>query len=284
MRKVLIAALMTCGIAIASPTMAAPRATVADGTLPVTIDGTGYQLAARVYRPAGSGPFPLVVINHGTPPDKSKFPGVELGFVRAAAWFVDHGYMVVTALRPGFGTSSGSYLEAAGRCQDENYVAAGEKTAAVERAIVSAAATLPGADPTQIVVVGQSAGGFGAVALADAPPPGVVGVISFAGGRGGDGKEHICGGEDRLIAAEGHFGAGNRVPQVWLYAANDHFFRRDLAHRMYAAYAGASTPPVTFVGLPSFGDDGHKTFAKADPSVWERPVSSFLKRMMPAAR
>lgn len=146
------------------------------------------------------------------------------------------------------------------------------------------AATLPGADPARIVVVGQSAGGFGAVALADAPPPGVVGVISFAGGRGGDGKEHICGSEDRLIAAEGHFGAGNRVPQVWLYAANDHFFRRDLAHRMYAAYAGASTPPVTFVGLPSFGDDGHKTFAKADPSVWERPVSAFLKRVVPAAR
>ena len=63
MRKVLIAALTTCGIAIALPAMAAPRATVADGTLPITIDGTGYQLAARVYRPAGSGPFPLVVIN-----------------------------------------------------------------------------------------------------------------------------------------------------------------------------------------------------------------------------
>ena len=53
---------------------------------------------------------------------------------------------------------------------------------------------------------------------------------------------------------------------------------------MYAAYAGASMPPVTFVGLPSFGDDGHKTFAKADPSVWERPVSAFLKRVMPAGR
>lgn len=284
MRTFVIAALMTGMAPVAAPALAANRATVADGTLPVTIDGTAYQLAARVYRPAGSGPFPLVVINHGTPPDKSKFPTVQLGFVRAAAWFVDHGYMVVTALRPGFGTSSGSYLEAAGRCRDENYVAAGEKTAAVESAIVTAAAKLPDADPRRIVVVGQSAGGFGAIALADAPPPGVVGVISFAGGRGGDGQEHICGGEDRLIAAEGHFGAGNRVPQLWLYATNDHFFRRDLAHGMYDAYSRASTPPVTFVGLPPFGDDGHKTFAKADPSVWERPVSAFLKRVAPVGR
>ncbi len=224
------------------------------------------------------------MINHGTPPDKSKFPGVELGFVRAAAWFVDHGYMVVTALRPGFGTSSGSYLEAAGRCQDENYVAAGEKTAAVERAIVTAAATLPGADPSRIVVVGQSAGGFGAVALADAPPPGVVGVISFAGGRGGDGKEHICGSEDRLIAAEGHFGAGNRVPQVWLYAANDHFLppRPRPSHvrglcRCFDAAGHLRRPALLRRRWPQDLRQGRSVGVGT-------AVSAFLKRVMPAAR
>ena len=263
---------------------ASARPSVSEARLPVTVGGVGYDLAARVYRPSGVAPFPLVVINHGTPPDKTKLPGIRLGYTRAASWFVDRGYMVVVALRPGFGSSSGTYLEAAGNCRNEDFVAAGRRTAAIESAIVSAAAALPSVDPKRVVVVGQSAGGYGAVALADAPPPGVVGVISFAGGRGGNGKEHICAGEDRLIAAERQFGAGNRLPQLWLYAANDHFFRPDLAHRMAAAYSGASAVPITFIDLPPFGDDGHQTFAKAAPAVWAAPVAAFLKQMTDAAR
>lgn len=258
-------------------------ATAETGRLTITLDGTRYELAARVWRPAGPGPFPLVVINHGTPADKAKLPGERLGFSRAAGWFVAHGYVVAVALRPGFGASDGPYLEAAGRCEDEDYALAGRRTAAIEVAIVRSAAALPGVDPTRIVVVGQSAGGFGAVALGDAPPPGVVGIISFAGGRGGNGKEHICAGEDRLIAAERRFGRDNRLSQLWLYAANDHYFRPELSHRMAAAYAAASAPPIRFVDLPPFGDDGHKTFAQADPIVWSEPVEAFLARVVPPA-
>ena len=149
----------------------------------------------------------------------------------------------------------------------------------IESAIVVAAASLPGIDSRHIVVVGQSAGGFGAVALADAPPPGVVAIVSFAGGRGSNGKETICAGEDKLVAAERRLGAANRLPQLWLYAANDRYFRPDLAHRMAAAYTQASTPPVAFVDLPAFGDDGHKTLAQADASVWATPVAAFLARV-----
>ena len=277
-------ALIGCIVGLATASSVFSQTAGADERLAITLGGTGYDLAARIYRPSGAGPFPLVIINHGTPPDKTKLPGIRLGFARAANWFVGRGFMVVVALRPGFGSSSGSYLEAAGTCRNEDFVAAGRRTAAIEAAIVSAAAMLPGADPKRIVVVGQSAGGYGAVALADEPPPGVVGVISFAGGRGGNGKEHICAGEDKLIAAERRFGAGNRLPQLWLYAANDHYFRPDLAHRMATAYTSASSAPVTFVDLPPYGDDGHQTFARADPRVWAAPVDAFLAHVMVPAR
>lgn len=281
MRNPLFAATLAAALlALGEPALAQPTA-ITDVRMPVTVQGVDYDLAARIYRPAGPGPFPLIVIHHGTPADKRKLADTRLGFARAARWFVARGYMVVLALRPGYGSSSGTYLEGAGNCRNADFVVAGRKIAAAEAAIVDAAAHLPDADPQRIVVVGQSAGGLGAVALADAPPPGVLGVISFAGGRGSNGKEVICAGEDRLVDAEKTLGAANTLPQLWLYARNDHFFRPELAHRMYAAYRAGSTPPVAFVDLPPFGDDGHKTFAQADPAVWARPVAAFLAQVMP---
>lgn len=282
MRQHLFAAFAATLLACVAP-LPVHAKRVTDFRMPVVLEGVGYDLAARVYRPTGHGPFPLIVIHHGTPADKRKLADTRLGFARAARWFAARGYMVVLALRPGYGSSSGSYLEGAGNCHDVDFVVAGRRIAAAEAAIVDAAARLPDVDPQRIVVVGQSAGGLGAVALADAPPPGVRGVISFAGGRGSNGKEVICAGEDRLVGAEKTLGAANMLPQLWLYAENDHFFRRDLAHRMYAAYRAGSTPPVTFVDLPPFRDDGHKTFAQADPSVWARPVAAFLAQVVPQA-
>ncbi|MCW0396475.1 hypothetical protein NB696_003153 [Xanthomonas sacchari] len=283
MRRHLFAAALAAAILTLAAPPPAHAERVTDFRMPVVVQGVDYDLAARVYRPTGPGPFPLIVIHHGTPADKRKLADTRLGFARAARWFAARGYMVVLALRPGYGSSSGSYLEGAGNCHDVDFVVAGRRIAAAEAAIVDAAARLPDVDPQRIVVVGQSAGGLGAVALADAPPPGVRGVISFAGGRGSNGKEVICAGEDRLVTAEKTLGAANTLPQLWLYAENDHFFRRELAHRMYAAYRAGSTPPVTFVDLPPFGDDGHKTFAQADPSVWATPVAAFLAQVLPQA-
>jgi len=263
--------------------VAAVRPSVHDQRLTIELGGHRFGLAARVFRPAGSGPFPLVVINHGTPVSIADARNTSLGYTPAAQWFAAQGYMVVVALRPGFGNSDGPYMEPGGPCGNRDYVHDGRETAAVEAAIAESAAALPDADPKRIVVLGQSAGGFGAIALADDPPPGVVGVISFAGGRGGDDHEHICGGVARLIEAAAVFGKANRLPQIWLYAANDHFFAPPVAHALAQAYQGASGPHIAFVDLPPFDDDGHKTFAHADPSVWAAPVSAFLSGLVPGA-
>jgi dienelactone hydrolase len=218
--------------------------------LPITFSNVDYDLSTRIYRPVGTGPFPLAIINHGIPADRSKLSDVRPGFERAARWFVSRGYMVVVALRPGFGNSSGPYMEDAGHCRMQDFVAAGRKTAAIEAAIVAAASKLPGADPKKVLVIGQSAGGFGAIALASMPSPGVIGVISFSGGRGSNGREFICAGEDRLIEATRQLGAANRLPQLWFYAVNDRYFRPDLARQMMGAYAGASALPIRFIELP----------------------------------
>ncbi|WCM25912.1 alpha/beta hydrolase [Sphingomonas sp. QA11] len=233
-----------------------------------------------IYTPFGSGPFPLVIINHGTPSEKSDLAGRKIGFGKAARWFVSKGFIVLVVLRPGFGASEGAYLEGAGPCDRLDYIAGGRRTAAVETAIAKSAAQLPGVDPHRIIIVGQSAGGFGAVALADEPPPGVIGVISFAGGRGSNGTGHICEGSSELIHAMSVFGKHNRLPQLWLYAENDRYFPPVLAKSMHSAYSTASSSPVVFALLSSFRDDGHRTLADADPSSWTREVQRYLDSIL----
>jgi dienelactone hydrolase len=254
---------------------------VEDRRLSIRVNGSNYSLAARMFHPAGVGPFPLVVINHGASVNIRDMKALTLddAYTGAAQWFAAQGYAVVVALRPGVGTSQGPYLETTRPCARRDYIDEGRTTASVEAAIVQSAAALPGVDPKRIVVVGHSAGGFGATALADQPPPGVLGVISFAGGRGGDGHEHICGGQDRLVQAADVFGRANALPGLWLYAANDHFFPPPVAHAMFQAYRTGSHPKMTFIDLPAFANEGHFVFGQADPSVWAEPVSTFLRKI-----
>lgn len=250
---------------------------IQEGALPVQIGGHSLNLEVRIFRPEGDGPFPLVVINHGTPNNVSQALAMKLGFTRPALWFAQNGFLVVVAMRPGFGHSDGPYMEASEECINRDYVKDGRQTATVESAIVASASRLTDADRRRIIVVGHSAGGFGAFALADDPPPGVVGIISFAGGRGGDDNETICGGKARLIEATRALGKGNRLPQLWLYSENDHFFPPTLGRRLFDAYKEGSAEPMTFAELPSFGKDGHNAFDGANPLIWAGAVSSFLK-------
>ena len=68
---------------------------------------TPHLLEARVYRPAGTGPFPLVTINHGAPRPGTDVQQARPGFAAAARWFVRRGFAVVVPMRRGYGHSGG---------------------------------------------------------------------------------------------------------------------------------------------------------------------------------
>lgn len=77
--------------------------------------------------------------------------------------------------------------------------------------------------PNDVIVVGQSAGGWGSIALSSLAPPPVKAIITFAAGRGGrveDKPNNNCA-PDKLVEAAGEFGRTSRLPMLWIYIEND---------------------------------------------------------------
>ena len=92
----------------------------------IPLPGEQLLMRASVLRPQGAGPFPLVVINHGSSqylPRRENFPMPS--YAIASQWFLDRGYAVVLPLRPGHGETGGPYFEDQGRCEVADYAKAG---------------------------------------------------------------------------------------------------------------------------------------------------------------
>lgn len=219
--------------ASASRRPAAPK----PDTVSIVLHGAGVfggdvAMVTQVFKPAGEGPFPVVVFSHGRAGDA--FDRARLSRPVAAeqvSYWLSKGMAVVAPIRPGYGATGGADVELAGARFD----AFGQCTsrpdyrrmASTGKATVHAAlAWLQGqawADRQRIVLAGQSVGGFTTVAAAADSPAGVAGYINFAGGSGGNpqvapGKS--CDAE-QLKDVYTEFGKTTHLPNLWVYAEND---------------------------------------------------------------
>ncbi|HWK95011.1 MAG TPA: CocE/NonD family hydrolase [Pseudolabrys sp.] len=245
-------------------------------------------LEAIFVRPAEQGRYPLVVISHGAPRKVEERPGMTpAGYYLNALEFARRGFAVAIVMRRGYGSSGGEFAENSGPCNNRDYVRSGRAGAEDIRAAIIALGKRADVDAARVISVGQSAGGFATVALAADPPPGLVAAVSFAGGRGSRADYDVCS-EARLIAAFGVFGQTSRLPMLWVYTANDHFFEPKLAEKFHGAFT-ASGGRVEFIRAPAFGKDGHRLFSAAGIPQWTPYVDQFLadsnlkQRAAPAA-
>jgi dienelactone hydrolase len=236
-------------------------------------------MQTTVFRPPGEGPFPLALMNHGTTQDgvqRLYFPLLE--FNDAALWFAKHGFAVAAPQRPGHGDTGGPYLEDVGRCQDPDFRSAGLAVAAADQAALGYMTAQPFIEGEGVVVVGQSAGGFGTMALASLNPAGVRAIINFAGVRGGhaEGKPYNNCDPDRLVETIREFGRTARVPMLWIYTQNDTFSGPMLSKRMFDAFREGGGQAEYHL-LPPFDDDGHYFVDSPKAvSIWAPIVSKFL--------
>ena len=250
--------------------------------LPITLpDGSQVKLEAIVIRPDRPERFPLVVLVHGTLRAIGETLRTAMAqqtpadLLNPAVAFAQRGYAAVSIMRRGFGRSEGRFAEAlSGTCDNRDYLAVGRIAA---EDVTGAVATLrgePWVDPDRVLLLGHSTGGFAATTAAANNPPGVVGILNFAGGHGSAGSDWVCS-PDHIVEDAAIFGRTARVPALWIYSENDHYIPAALGRRMFEAYV-ASGAPAQLQVLPPFGVEGHPMLVMGPAELWWPSVASFL--------
>jgi dienelactone hydrolase len=214
---------------------------------------------AILFRPPGEGPFPLAIVAHATSQNvlrRAQMPQPE--YRALAAWLVARGFAVLVPERPGHGATGGRYLEDQGGCDEADYAKAGRATADSIGTVLDFMRGQSLVRRDGVVIVGHSAGAWGALALAARNPQGLSAIVAFAPGRGGhanDFPNQVCAAHT-LIAAAAEFGRSARVPVTWLVAANDTYFPPALSRKMADAFRSGGDE-VDFRVLAAYGSEGH---------------------------
>jgi dienelactone hydrolase len=254
------------------------------------VPGAAGLLQATLYRPAGPGPFPLVILAPDGPADAAAARRLADPMKPAARWFAGHGYAALVVVPRAFGSGAAPIeavaddLDAAyGYLRGQSFVDAG-----------------------RIVLAGEGTGGFAAMALAARQPTGVLAAVNFDGrptpdlpgsadvaaGGGGDEVDLLGSSptplklepaakappakivmpvtDPMLAALLRDYGQKSHRPQLWLYGTGE----GTEAKRMQATFNRAGSAPARLVELPVVGGPAH-TIAD-QPTLWNDSVARFL--------
>ena len=230
------------------------------------------------YRPQGPGPFPLVVMNHGRDSaTRAQDPRPRPEPI--ARFFIRKGFAVAVPQRLGYGASASlGDPENSGSCESPRYQQAGDAAAVQVLAVVAHMRKEADIDPSRLVIMGQSFGGFATVAAAATKPDGLVAAINIAGGSGGNAVTrpgNPCN-SYRLGLTFAAWGKTATAPMLWIYSENDQFFHPRHTRAWFDAFTKAGAK-AEFKLMPPFGDDGHALLARGN-DLWQPVVDEFLAR------
>ena len=233
---------IVCMFALAASVLACPDAAltpsvvVTELRLPTHSDGKK-GLEAVMLRPNDAAAHPLALMTHGSPRVAQDRAGMTpLHWIPQAREFARRGWTAVVVMRRGFGDSGTGYAEDSHACSRDPDIEGATREAVKDlRESAAYLRTRPEVDPARMIAVGVSAGGLAMVGLSADPPEGLAAAISFAGGQGSKAPDVVCN-PDALIGAFGDFGRLSKVPMLWIYAENDHFFGPPLAQKFYQEF------------------------------------------------
>ncbi|WP_410818154.1 dienelactone hydrolase family protein, partial [Paraburkholderia sp.] len=251
----------------AIPPEDAPRAPLNEQILSVPVETSPpVRLQVTLFMPSHGGPFPLVLVNHGSSPVPANAPRVGDNFI--PYYFLSRGYAVAMPMMRGY-AGSGGYQRPHG-C---DVAGIGLDAARDIRKVLDYVKQLPGIDASQIIVAGKSMGGWNTLAFGSLNPPDVKGLLSFAGGV----KESDCRSPDAsLISAAGQFGARTKLRSIWFFGENDQIFSTSTWQGMFRQYTAAGAR-AELVDYGVFQTDAHgMTASGAGLPLWVQKADTFL--------
>lgn len=229
------------------------------------------KLEATLYKPEGHGPFPLLIMNHGST-GPGKIPAKQtLRYESFGKLFTQWGFVVLAPMRRGRGQSEGDYEEPYW-CSDAE-VDRGIKNAIRDLdAVFAHVKAIPYVDSSRILLSGVSRGGILSVIYAAERPDSAKAVINFVGGWMGESCTKYM--YDPNLSYFKRSGGKTTTPMLFLYADNDNYYSKE-AIKSYARAFEKAGGKVTFRLYESVGGDGH--YLSRFPDFWLKDVENFLK-------
>jgi len=239
------------------------------------------KLEVVTFKPAGAGPFPLAIVNHGSTGDGKNPAIARLTFVDTAiAQFLnDHGYLVAFPQRRGRGKSDGLYDEGFRDKREKGYSCSTNRSlAGAERAItdlehiIKSLIKRPDVKSGPILLSGVSRGGILSMAYAGRHPTQVSGVINFVGGWMG---ERCPNGEeinDTLFIQAAKF----PNTTLSLYGENDPFYSIKHTKKRFQTFK-SNGGQGTYMVFDVPGGNGHALSAAY--SLWSPAADAYLSAL-----
>jgi len=230
----------------------------------ITLEGT-------LYKPNGSGPFPLVILNHGScfrSDCDATFKWTWMG-----KFYDQYNFVALAPMRRGRGKSEGSYAE-------PDSCGPGDQDHGLSNAIedmdsiVAYAKTLPFVDLSKIVLLGVSRGGLLSLIYANKRPElAVVGTVSFVGGWTSDECDPVF---NHSQFTELGKSSGKRAPSLWIYGENDRLWSNQSIDSYVRAF-DKGDGKLTFRLHPVPGGDGHRI--PQFSNLWESDLHQFMSQI-----
>ena len=267
--------------ALASPLDANRDASLREAVHRVPVTGVDASIVVTSFRPSGDGPFPWIVLSHGTATtaEANRAIGRYRPLPPVREW-VRRGYAVLAPVRRGYGASGGErFGDSYGGCGRPDFRRAGEGGALDLLATIAWAKSQRDLDAKHWLLVGQSAGGFASIYTASKRPDGLVAVLAFAPGRGGDPDRRPgepCA-SDRMAELFASIAPWITVPVLWFYAENDEFVGPRVQKLWFESFRAAGGRGELVVASAFPERRGHGLFpSSAGTPLWTAAVAKFF--------
>ncbi|KPW09356.1 Uncharacterized protein ALO42_03712 [Pseudomonas syringae pv. atrofaciens] len=247
--------------------------------LPIHINAHREKVEALIVRPARAGKFPVALIINGSAAQPSSVHADWLAHI--AHDFAHRGWLAASIVWPGYGRSTGRFMDEAGNCTNPDVARFLDTHGEELGAALAALRKRPDVDPSLALGVGISIGAASMLDLAARPDHPLAAVINISGGvyhysTMGSPEADCSLYQADLVRNFTTFGTNNPTPTLWMYAENDPYFSPDLVTRMVAGYRSQGGH-ADYVALPPFGQDGHTLYKNGANKLLKPHIEDFLK-------